>query len=164
MSDPDPKRLFMVRDPLAGFPEYALPEGFALRPYAPGDEAAWRRIHLEADLFTDVPSELFRAQFGHDEKELARRQLYLAAPEGVSVGTASAWYGTEDRWKGWGRVHWVAIVPRWQGRGLAKPLMSAVLARLAELGHDRAYLTTHAVRTPAIGLYARFGFRSFTQA
>jgi len=58
----------------------------------------------------------------------------------------------------YGRVHWVAIVPEMQGKGLSKPMLSVVLDRLRELGHGRAYLTTNTVRTAAINLYLKFGF------
>ena len=56
------------------------------------------------------------------------------------------------------RVHWVAIVPDHQGKGLAKPLLTAICNRLVEIGHDRAYLTTNTVRLPAINLYLAYGF------
>ena len=56
-----------------------------------------------------------------------------------------------------GRVHWVAIEPRFQGRGLAKPLLGAVMARLAHV-HRTAYLTTQTTSYRAINLYLDFGF------
>lgn len=56
------------------------------------------------------------------------------------------------------RVHWVAIAPCAQGRGLAKPLMTNICRRLRDLGHQRAYLTTAPERIVAINLYLKFGF------
>ena len=56
------------------------------------------------------------------------------------------------------KLHGGAIEPRYQGRGLSKPLTAAVCRRLVELGHDRAYLTTSTLRIPAVKLYLSFGF------
>jgi len=58
----------------------------------------------------------------------------------------------------YGLVHWVAIVPEEQGKGLANPLMMAVCNRLKELGYNRAYLNTSTARLPAVSLYLNFGF------
>jgi ribosomal protein S18 acetylase RimI-like enzyme len=82
----------------------------------------------------------------------------LLAPDGQAIGTATAWFKDNFEGRRFGRVHWVAIVPEYQGRGLAKPLMSTICRRLQELGHDCAYLTTSTARLPAINLYRRFGF------
>jgi len=89
---------------------------------------------------------------------LAERQCFLFDPSGQAIGTASAWF--DDNFDGGriGRVHWVALLPQYQGRKLSKPLMAAVCRRLRELGHDQAYLTTLAARQAAIQLYLRFGF------
>jgi ribosomal protein S18 acetylase RimI-like enzyme len=66
--------------------------------------------------------------------------------------------GAEGTEEARGRVHWVAILPAFQGRGLAKPLLTAVCLRLRELGHTSAYLSTSAARIPALNLYRQFGF------
>ena len=56
-------------------------------------------------------------------------------------------------------IHYVAIDPQYQGRRLAKTMVSAAMNRLAELGHRRAMLDTETRRLRAIGLYLDFGFR-----
>ena len=58
----------------------------------------------------------------------------------------------------WGRVHWMAIRPEFQGRGLGRALLTVICRRLRELGHERAYLHTSAARLAAIRLYLGFGF------
>lgn len=148
----------MVRDNLEGIPDHSLPEGFILRGYQPGDQKLWEEIHLLADRYLTPTSDLFHREFGTDEAVLAERQLYLLAADGQAIGTATAWFNDNFRGRAYGRVHWVAIVPRYQGQGLAKPLMAAVCCRLRELGHDRAYLTTSTARVPAVRLYMQFGF------
>ena len=56
-----------------------------------------------------------------------------------------------------GRIHWVGIIPAFQGQGLSKPLLSAALARLT-LDYRRAYLTTETTSYREINLYLSFGF------
>lgn len=170
----------MIRDPLDGpapgprpepIEETPPPPGYHLRPYGPGDEATWVAIHREAEQHHDeVSAALFRREFGADEALLAARQLYLCDARGEALGTATAWVndcadyagsgagpGSGD--DGWGRIHWVAVVPRAQGRGLGRALVAALCRRFRALGHRRVYLTTETVRLPAIAMYRAFGFR-----
>ena len=149
----------MVRDHLERIPQFAFPTGFDLRWYQSGDEAHWLRIHLDADRLNLITPELFKQQFGTASDLLQQRQCYLLFGK-EPIGTATAWFNDAFRGKPYGRVHWVAILPKFQGRGLSKPLMTTICERLRELGHERAYLTTSAERVAAIHLYQRFGFVS----
>ena len=151
-------RLVMLRRDLEEIPEFPVPAGFTLRWYQPGDEASWLNIHRLADHYNEISPELFAQQFGNDTLQLRQRQCFLFDPSGHAIGTASAWF--DDNFDGGriGRVHWVALVPQYQGRKLSKPLMTTICRRLRELGHERGYLTTIAARKPAIELYLRFGF------
>jgi len=148
----------MVRPDLRSLPRFDLPEGFALRRYVQGDEKAWLDIHRRSDWLSRHDDESFRRQFGRDEAMLADRQYYLVCPDGEPIGTATAWFDNDYAGLSWGRLHWVAIVPEFQGRGLAKPLVAAACERMATLGHERALLDTNTERVAAIGLYLRFGF------
>jgi ribosomal protein S18 acetylase RimI-like enzyme len=56
-----------------------------------------------------------------------------------------------------GQLHWVAIVPAHQGKGLAKPMVAAVLKRLAQ-DYDEAFLTTQTSSWRAVAMYRHFGF------
>jgi len=148
----------MVRESLALIPDWLLPATCAIRGYRLGDERTWTDVQLAAEKQLQIEAGLFRREFGADEGELERRQLFLCDGSGRAIGTATAWYDNSYRGRRCGRVHWVAIVPEAQGRGLAKPLLAATLRRLAELGHQRAVLGTHSYRLPAISLYLKFGF------
>jgi GNAT superfamily N-acetyltransferase len=151
-------RIVMVRQNLEGTPDFPCPAGFSLRWFQPGDRENWLRIHLAADCLQPISEALFAEQFGSHADLLPQRQCYLLAPDGQPIGTASAWFNDDFENRRFGRVHWVAVVPGYQGRGLAKPLMSTICHRLRELGHDCAYLTTSTARLAAIKLYLRFGF------
>jgi GNAT superfamily N-acetyltransferase len=126
--------IVMVRPDLANLPDHQLPPPLAIRTYRHGDEAAWTRIQRQADQYNDITS------------------------GGVPIGTATAWHNDQYPAENYGRVHWVAVIPSMQGRGLSKPLLSACLARMGEMGYSGAYLTTESLRIGAICLYLRFGF------
>jgi GNAT superfamily N-acetyltransferase len=151
-------RVLMVRTNLEGIPAFTFPESFSVRWYQPGDEAHWLRIDRLANPDSPLESGSFGRCFGMDPAVLAERQCYLVNAHGQMVGTATAWYDDHFQGERFGRVHYVAVVPAYQGRGLSKPLMTVVCNRLRELGHDRAYLATETHRVPAINLYLRFGF------
>ena len=145
----------MTRENLDDVPRFDVPTGFSIRPYQPGDERHWWEIHERADATLLVHRNgSFRQFFGANEEALRSRQRFLVAPDGQVIGTATAWLDSAAL----GRVHWVAIVPEYQGRGLSKPLLSQILLRLRELGHSRATLDTSSQRPRAIALYRQFGF------
>jgi len=147
----------MIRKNLDAIPEYSVPTGYSIRWYQPGDEQLWRKIHLFADKYTQVTPDLFVREFGSNIPMLAERQCFLIDSKGFPIGTASAWFDNRDE-QSPGRIHWIAIIPEEQGKGLAKTLLSTVCNRLKKLGHSNAYLTTQTVRIPAINLYLKFGF------
>ena len=80
--------------------------------------------------------------------------------ENNAIGTSSAWF-YDLNGQHYGLIHFVAIIPEWQGCGLAKPLMSTICNLLKELGHDKGLLYTQSMRYPAIKLYSRLGFVPF---
>ncbi|MCK5804585.1 MAG: GNAT family N-acetyltransferase [Lentisphaeria bacterium] len=149
----------MRHEHLADMPDFDLPDPFSLRWHEGDDERNWIDIHLRADSYNPADSALYEGQFGQRRNELARRQCFLLDGNGVAVGTATAWFGDD---KGanehLGRLHWVAIVPMHQGKGLAKPLAAAVCQRMCQLGHTTAWLSTNSERLPAVNLYFGLGF------
>jgi len=158
MPEPLPNlRVAMRRPDLDQLPPVVLPAGHALRDYLPVSEAAWLAIHQVADPWHTFTAAFFAQQFGTDAALLAARQLYLCAADGNPIGTSTAWF-VDAPDQPCGRVHWVAIRPEQQGRGLGRPLLVATLRRLRELGHRSALLTTSTARLPALRLYLRHGF------
>jgi len=150
--------LTMVRDHLHGIPSLVCPAGYTIRTFRAGDAEHWARVEALAGEFPSRDEALreFEEEFGSRWRELEDRCFLLEENEGGVIGTAMAWdgdLGGEVR----GRVHWVGIVPAHQGRGLAKPLLSTVLERLAR-DHRSAFLTTQTTSYRAVNLYLNFGF------
>ncbi len=148
----------MMRPTLDDLPQFELPAPYQLRWYQPGDEAAWVAIHVAADRFHTFTPATFQKEFSDDQTLLPTRQAYLCQADGSPIGTATAWFKADDDGSDWGLIHWVAIHPEMQGRGLAKPLLAVVCHHLQALGYQRAYLSTSTARLPAINLYLAFGF------
>ena len=150
--------LTMVRDHLDHLPSFVCPAGYAIRTFRPGDAEHWARVEALAEEFASQDEALreFHEEFDPRLRELEDRCFLLEDSQGTVIGTAMAWDGDlagEVR----GRVHWVGIVPAYQGRGLAKPLLSTVLERLAR-EHHSAFLTTQTTSYRAVNLYLNFGF------
>jgi GNAT superfamily N-acetyltransferase len=148
----------MERPRLDDAPMHPLPEPYRVHWYQPGDEQHWLAIHLQAEHIVDVSPALYEEQFGVRRDLLPERQCFLLDAQDRPFATATAWFDDNYRGGRWGRVHWVAVTPDMQGRGLSKPLLSIILRRMIELEHDRVYLRTSTPRIPAINLYAQFGF------
>jgi len=151
------KPVKMIRLNLKGIPQYPMPAGYLMRLYAPGDEAAWAAINGAADKYNKITPDKFKREFKEDVTELKRRCFFLREPGGRDVGTVTSWFNRDYHGRDMGRIHWVAILPEFQGRGLAKPMMTVAMNRLAEL-HDSAYLSTGIARFVAIRIYLDFGF------
>lgn len=148
----------MAHTDLTKVPACSLPDGYAIRSYRPGDEGAWVAIHEEADLWNEVDLKRFKEIFSEHPVSLEERQLYLLNAHQEPIGTATAWM-RERKGRMRGLVHWVAIRPDYQGKGLAKPLLSETCALLVRLGHTDAFLKSSTARIAAINLYWKFGFR-----
>jgi ribosomal protein S18 acetylase RimI-like enzyme len=154
--------VIMTRDNLDGIGSYPLTEGFCLRKFKDGDELAWAEVEKATGDFKSIEDALerFNAEFGYDIEGMKSRCFFIEHESGRTVGTATAWYNRDFQGEDYGRVHWVAIMPEFQGRKLAKPMMEAVMRRLAET-HKKAYLTTQTTSARAINMYLDLGFVPF---
>ena len=148
--------LTMERDDLKAIAHYDLPQGYRFAYYQPGDEDSWIAIEISAKELKDFAQgrEVWQKYYGGQEEKLTQRMLFIENAQGEKIATATAYDGPD----GVGQVHWVAVRREDQGKGLARPLISCVLERLAQLGHERAMLTTQTTTWVACQLYLQFGF------
>ena len=149
----------MVRPHLGGLPSIAVPAGYVLRSYRPGDEPAWAAM-MNAPLGIGSGWTVERVA----EKLVSQPQfepgcLFFAVEvaSGDSVATATAWrIRPEDREVGY--LHMVAAMPSHRGRGLGRLVCLGVLHYMRDHGIGSAALTTDDARLPAIGTYLGLGF------
>jgi GNAT superfamily N-acetyltransferase len=121
------------------------------------DACIWADIERDAESYAGIGADLFYREFGDDPEAWSRRCLLLSDPRGIVVGVLSAWYSRDFLGQDYGRIHWLALRPSYQGKGLARPFLSHAMNLLAAW-HERAWLATSIDRIRAVKLYLDYGF------
>ena len=150
----------MRRDSGHSLPVCPLPEGFQYQKYQPGFEKDWARIEASVDEFECEMDALihFQKSFMPYSTELPRRCFFVATAEGKRIGTATAWWDYVGQ-RRYPLIHWVAVKPDFQGKGLGKALIAEVLRLMTTIDGDGIfYLRTSTYSHKAIQLYERVGF------
>jgi beta-glucuronidase len=155
--EPTGAAVIMVRSHMRDIPQYPFPAGHGLRGMTTDDIGLWTDIQRDAEPYFAIGDTLFRDEFGDDMEAIGRRCFIVTDDRGLGVGTISAWYDRDFRGREYGRIHWVAIRPRYQRKGLARAALSVAMQTLSRW-HDRSYLLTSGERIGAIALYLGFGF------
>jgi ribosomal protein S18 acetylase RimI-like enzyme len=141
----------MILENLTKLPKFELPKGYTLRNFKEGDKQIWAEVETAAGEFTNPQKGVkqFEFEFERYTDELKQRFLILENNSGECVGTSMGWFDDNFFKAGYGRVHWVGIDPDYQGKGLAKPLVSTTMEIIKER-HDKCYLTTQSESFKAI--------------
>lgn len=151
----------MVRESLLDIPQYSLPDGFQIKLFNEGDEHHWASIETKVEEFEseNIAREHFSKEFGPYIDEMKQCCLFIENERGEKIATTTAWYGDlTGNGEILGRIHWVGVVPAYQGKGLSKPLLSAAMDILAN-HHSNAYLTSQTTSYQAINMYLNYGFK-----
>ena len=154
-------RVTMTRADLTNIPEYALPEGFYLRLFQAGEQVEWARVETAAGEFASEAKamERWNSEFGPHLTEFEKRCVFLENDAGKIIGTTTGWYGSlVEGDEIIGRIHWVSLIPEYQGKGLAKPLLTAAM-KILEKYHMAAYLTSQTTSYKALNMYEQYGFK-----
>ena len=131
------QQLRMVRPDLEDLPEISVPDGYALRTYRPGDEAAWCEI-MNTGIGTDWTAEKCRRELTETEPFMADGCFFAsrsgeAGEAGEAVATACA-YDVQPEGASAAQVH------------------------MRERGYAAAFLGTDDFRVPAVRTYLGLGF------
>jgi len=153
----------MIREHMEDIPEIPFPKGFGVRYYRPGEGHIWTRIQRAAEPFLDIDDRLFEREFGDNLREMNDRCFFVVTDKGEEVGTITAWWHPNWRGKEWGQLHWLAIHPAYQRRGLAKAVTAVALKRLKQ-SHARCFLDASTGRIAAIKIHLDFGFYPYLES
>lgn len=137
----------------------ALPAGFRYALYRPGDIDNWAAIETSVGEFDgeDAARAYFERVFLPQEDELRKRMCFIEA-EGEKVATATAWRFEQDG-AFCPALHWVAVRPEWQDRGLGRAVVGRALSLCAALDPEKPVcLHTQTWSHKAVGIYQQFGF------
>ncbi|PCJ63262.1 MAG: hypothetical protein COA79_00205 [Planctomycetota bacterium] len=150
-------KILMVLNDLKDFPLFDYSDGYHWKWYSKGDEISWLNIQTASEPFIKMNEELYIKEFQKMYDDLCMRQGFLLNGQNEYVGTGTAWFD-QYKFKEFGRVHWIALNPSEQGRGLSKLIVQETLLKLKELRYKSSYLYTSSNRIAAIKTYLSFGF------
>lgn len=147
----------------ADIPVPTLPNGYTYAMYAPGNEQDWSRIETAVREFdaTEQATAYFQKEFAPFAQELPRRMVFIENEAHIPVADATAWWKDDPALGRVALLHWVAVIPSEQGRGLGRAVTSMALSRFAQVGpHTDIWLSTQTWSHVAIGLYLSLGFQA----
>jgi ribosomal protein S18 acetylase RimI-like enzyme len=130
----------MIRSNMDSIPSHSLPSGYSIQLFNPNsnDDQKWAEIATAAGEFRSVQQghAYFVKEFLNtkDSHLLPERVHFLVNSEGRYIGTAMAWADKLDE-EEQGSIFWVSIIPEYQGKKIAKPLVSTVMKKIAEYSH-----------------------------
>ena len=158
-------KIKMYRTNMNSIPSYPLPAGYSIELYKPNsdDDQKWAEIATAAGEFRSVQDglDLFRKDFleNPDRDLLSERIFFLVNSTGQYIGQAMAWSAELDS-ENQGSLYWVAIIPEYQGKKLAKPLVTTVLKKIAEYS-NKCFIGSQTTSWRAINLYHDLGFKPY---
>lgn len=152
---------YMKRPAGLAVPVPELPKGYRFVFYQAGDQEAWCRIETSVLEFKtkDDAASYFEKTFLPEEKELIQRMFFVEDPQGQKVATCTAWWEQVKDEK-LPLVHWVAVMPEAQRKGIARAMMCKVTQLLQEFSQDKPiHLHTQTWSHPAVDLYQQLGYQ-----
>jgi len=140
--------------------EPELPPGYSFRFFKPSDEKNWSRIETSVLEFDSeqAAENYFRIAYLPYINELGKRCVFILDPEGLPVATANAWYANSELGHQ-ASLHWVAVRPEYQGKGLGKAITKKTLQIFHSMENGiPVWIHTQTWSHVAIRLYHSLGF------
>src|SRR5690606_540143 len=114
--EPVAANFLMIRPDLEGLPPIEVPEGYALRTYRKGDEAAWCAM-MEGQIGEGWTLEKWRQEM-EEKPQFDPDGLFFIVAGDEPVATACAWCLPDKYGPQTGILHMVAARPDHQGKGM----------------------------------------------
>lgn len=157
--------MYLEGDQLLNAPQ--LPRGLRFSFYSGQKDAkSWQKIETavgEFDRLEDA-ADYFERVFAPFSAELSARMLFVENEAGEKIATCTAWWQETTTKQCFPIVHWLAVLPEYQGKKIAKALLSQVLTLLQkEADGQPIYLHTQTWSHPAVRLYRQAGFKISTK-
>ncbi|MCM1286227.1 MAG: GNAT family N-acetyltransferase [Acetobacter sp.] len=127
-----------------------------IRNYCQGDEILWAEIETAIGDFESTENALEYFNLHYKTDDIFER-CFFAKCENKIVGTCIAWYDFKDN-KKISSLHWMAVLPGYQGRGIGKKLLNSVMQFYNSNDLMPVYLHTQPWSYKAVGLYLSAGF------
>lgn len=143
---------------LKDIPNYPLPKGFRFRFFQDEQDAyIWAKIVTKTKEFPSEQEAMnrFEREFAPYLTDVKQRMFFMETDQ-KPIGTGTAWYGNLNG-EVIGRLHWIEIIPEYQGKKLGRPLISKAMQLLGRY-HSTAYLKTQPSSKAAIHLYGKLGW------
>jgi len=155
--------VIMVKRDMSRYPRFELPEGFLIRSYQAGDEAAWADIALEQFDFDNYETamKLFHDVFDEHPEWMDCCLFAVEEKTGEIAAMLALWEGGifDAPYK---KIHWVATREKYQGKGIVKAMMTYAMDLYHELkAKDYLLLQTGTWNWQAIRIYKKFGFEEW---
>jgi len=153
--------LLMKYNDTTNFIQYDLPQEYHYEFFKQNDTLEWVMIHIESGEFTSITEGLkyFNDFYKHFMSELNKRCVFIVDNStNEKIGTATISLLKEKEFGCEAAVDWVAIKKSYQGKKLARPLISKLIEIARDLGHKQIILHTQTTTWLAAKLYLDFGF------
>jgi mycothiol synthase len=146
----------MEKTDLDNVPVIPVAEGYVLRTFREGDEAAIGRIYEACSLGMPTAGEVHEKIVQAPCFTPERMFLVEHIESDALVGTAAAWYRSDD--PGFGYLHMVGLLPEHRGKRLGTLLVTSALRYTRDEGFSSQRLNTDDWRVDAIRLYLDLGY------
>ncbi len=147
----------------ADYPRRRLPEGYTVRPFEDGMEYDWAKLQASVEHFDSEEEALkrFDQEFAIDRRTLQDRGIFVYNAEGKLAASLLLWYGPHFGRRR-ARIHFTAVAPEEQGKGLCRAMMTMVLDMYHRFELTGGiYIVTQTWSYKAINIYQQFGFKPY---
>ncbi|EDO37918.1 predicted protein [Nematostella vectensis] len=149
---------FIFRDLQSrALPSAQVPEGYTLRGWWDGAEVVWLQIVKKAfeDFVKDWTAETFVSRY-KNQNNFFKDGFFMVKHKDTFVATCFSWQDKRDSSNG--QLHWLAVLPEHQGKGIGKWLAVEVLKFFKSKGKTAVSLKAEVTNKKAIRFYKAIGF------